>query len=308
MNTRIFGPIAWTVLQSLPRMWPRDKRLEEYLQESACVVMYSMAVVLPCRYCRESYRRFIQLIDIRKWLQNEDRSVTPLRPGDVEYWLYLLHNLVNQKLDRRWERNKDAVYDGRVREDERGYMDTLFDWLFILFMNYEDLVNDRHKDAGDSEEKRIADALQLVGTYASQREGKWLSLANRRDVTLGAMLDCVIFDPIYEKNVCGGNVAGGKGGAQTTAMDQKKWRKTCWYIFHVAHLVRALRPATPAILSRHAQQALNSLDQFFVRDASRSLLRQKDAFASLYKIRCAYDASCPSYDQIIERFETYRAS
>lgn len=282
MNSSIFGPIAWTMLQSLPRLWNTKRPLSPELHESTAIIMYSIAVILPCRYCRESYRRYIQCIDIRRWLQEPKE---PLRAEDVEYWLYLVHNLVNQKLERRWERNKDAVYNGRVREDERGYMDVLFDWLFILLMNYESL---RPEEAA---------VLQRVGQYAYKNDGKLLRRATKHDVTLGALLDRHVFDHVYDKYVCRkGNVA----------LTQQRWRKTCWYVFHIAHLVRALRDAP--VLGNRAKQALALLEHYFVERAHETLGEQQKAFARLHEVRCRWDPSCPSYEQTVQRFESYRAS
>jgi len=210
----------------------------------------------------------------------------PLRARDVEYWLYLIHNLVNQKLDKKWQRQKEMVYDGRVREDEKGYMETLFDWIFILMMNYESL---RPQDAK---------ALYKVGHYAQEPVGKWLKQANQYDVTLGALLDRKVFDAIYEKDVC-------QGGTNNVALSPKRWKKSCWYVFHIAHLVRALRNSP--VLRDKSRTALDRLNYHFVVMPHETLADPQEAFKCLHKVRCQWDPSCPSYEQTIARFESYKA-
>lgn len=299
MNSSVFGPIAWTILQSLPRLWTSGRGgegagkevvgsfvLPLALAQSTNIIAYSIAVVLPCRYCRESYRRFIQYIDIRQWLQ-QPLQQKRLTADDFEFWLYLLHNMVNQKLHRRWERNKDAVYGGRVVEDERTYLGTLFDWFFILLMNYESM------------EPRDAAALKLIGKYAARRGTEWIDRANKHDVTLGALLEKQIFETVYDRDLC-------RGGTAQVAMSQTRWKKACWYVFHFAHMIQALEHVPT--FSDRARRALALLEHYFVERADETLVDNKSAFARLYEVRCKYDPTCPSYEQTLERIESYKAS
>ena len=256
------------------------------MQQSINIIAYSIAIVLPCRYCRESYRRFIQYIDIRQWLQ-EPISGQNLTTGDFEYWLYLMHNMVNQKLRRKWERNKDAVYGGRVIEEERGFMNNLFDWCFILLMNYEPL------------EKKDAAVLKKVGKYALKKGTDWIENANKYNVTLGALLDAQIFDKLYEHDLC-------QGGTQLVALSQTRWRKSCWYVFHFANLVKTLQAVSN--FSEKAKKALSLMEHYFVERADESFIDNRAAFARLYQVRCQYDPTCPTFDQTMERIESYKAS
>jgi len=48
-----------------------------------------MANMLPCKYCRESYRRFLKKLPIDLFLDCRE---------SLTVWIYLLHNLVNDKL------------------------------------------------------------------------------------------------------------------------------------------------------------------------------------------------------------------
>lgn len=348
MQTAVFGPIAWTLLQSLPRLWAlsgegKTVYLKPSQHQSLNVIVYSIAIVLPCRYCRESFRRFIQYIDIKQWLQQPEMSIDSssaisaaaaaatttattaattttdaktkksdekqkggggaretkgsatqqaeqqaplLSCEDFEYWMYLVHNLVNQKLHKKWQRNKDAVYGGRVIVEERGFMNNLFDWFFILMMNYEPL------------ERSDAAPLKHVGKLAMRRGSEWIEHANRHQVTLGALLE-QIFQTIFDHELC-------SGGVGATAMSSNRWKKSCWYVFHFAHLVQALEHVSS--LSDSARRALAMLQQFFVEQPHETLQNKENAFARLYQARCAYDPTCPPFEQLVERIASYKAS
>jgi hypothetical protein len=92
--TKIWGPSLWTGLHSITFGFPikpsdEDKKNYQYF-------FRSIGHVLPCKYCRESYLKFIDEEDtlLEKFL--DDRE-------SLTYWLYLIHEKVNKKLGVNYE-------------------------------------------------------------------------------------------------------------------------------------------------------------------------------------------------------------
>lgn len=90
MITKIWGPGLWTGLHSITFGYPIKPTPEEkeYYKNFFILVGY----VLPCKYCRESYQKFIssgcsKLND--QALENRE---------SLTRWLYYLHEEVNKKL------------------------------------------------------------------------------------------------------------------------------------------------------------------------------------------------------------------
>lgn len=89
MQTSKWGPSAWTYLHSVTFNYPdtptslQKKNIKDLFQ--------NLQYTLPCKYCRDSYTVFFKYIDIEPYLES--------RMG-LTYWLYVIHNLVNLKLDK----------------------------------------------------------------------------------------------------------------------------------------------------------------------------------------------------------------
>ena len=49
----------------------------------------SIGNILPCKYCRESYKEFVKKVPIDNYLNTR---------RDLCLWLYKIHNMVNRKL------------------------------------------------------------------------------------------------------------------------------------------------------------------------------------------------------------------
>lgn len=90
--TKIWGPAMWQSLHSITFDYPENPTNEQ--KEQYKTFFKSLAYVLPCIYCRQSYYKFIneeentKLTD--KNLENRDSLIL---------WLFNLHNRVNEKLN-----------------------------------------------------------------------------------------------------------------------------------------------------------------------------------------------------------------
>lgn len=89
--TKIWGPHLWKSLHCISFGFPKNPTEDQ--KNGYKLFFQSLAYVLPCQYCRESYSYFIKseptiLTD----------SVFDSR-DDLTFWVYKLHQRVNNKLD-----------------------------------------------------------------------------------------------------------------------------------------------------------------------------------------------------------------
>ncbi len=91
MQTKVWGPTGWVFLHCIAQNYPYRpdcQQKQHYLKFFKLV-----GKVLPCRYCRESYHRFVKEPDTRL-----KRNVVQNR-YTLTKWLYDIHNKVNAKLN-----------------------------------------------------------------------------------------------------------------------------------------------------------------------------------------------------------------
>lgn len=93
MNTKSWGPGLWRALDAIAFNYPikinkRSKKHKE-LQKNYYMFFTSLQYMLPCKYCRISYKKFIKELPIDDFLDSRAK---------LTYWLYLIHDKVNQKL------------------------------------------------------------------------------------------------------------------------------------------------------------------------------------------------------------------
>jgi len=94
MNTRFWGPPGWKFLNSIAFNYPetinlrsrKDRELKRRYRE----LFENFQHTLPCKYCRESYARFLRELPIDEYLDGGRRTFT--------YWWYQMHEKVNEKL------------------------------------------------------------------------------------------------------------------------------------------------------------------------------------------------------------------
>ena len=105
-KTKEFGPSYWYVLFTmvLGGSFPHKvnlndknhKKIVKYYKNTFIGLMYT----LPCSLCRESYKSFLKINNIDKYLTSKYKLV---------YWLYLMRDLVNKKLISQ---EKDLISQG----------------------------------------------------------------------------------------------------------------------------------------------------------------------------------------------------
>lgn len=90
MNVSKWGPSFWTSLHTITFNAPLKCNTEQRkIYEN---YFTSVGDILPCKWCRMSYKLFLKYLPIQEY--SDSRS-------GLTYWLYIIHNVVNMKLNRK---------------------------------------------------------------------------------------------------------------------------------------------------------------------------------------------------------------
>ena len=126
MNTKLWGCALWRLMTDVGYRADRvqDTRVLPYVS----TWYQSLAFLLPCKYCRQSYRQFVRSVDVRTYTQQR-RLVE---------WVWKVKELVNDKLHvPESGRLSHDVFERRVNSmTHSAHPDDLFDFLAILGLNY----------------------------------------------------------------------------------------------------------------------------------------------------------------------------
>lgn len=107
MNVNKWGPGGWEFLHSITFNYPLEDEVNSTHQENYRNFFESIGDMLPCKYCRESYKIYYKYIPIDQFLDS--------RQG-VVYWLYKIHELIDEKIFKPNASLEDVI---RKYEDMR---------------------------------------------------------------------------------------------------------------------------------------------------------------------------------------------
>ena len=93
MNTKFWGPPGWAFLGAIVFNYPKkiNLKLKKHREFKRYYkrLFEDLQFTLPCKYCRRSFKRFLKQLPIDDYLDSRE---------SLTYWLYLIHDKVNQKL------------------------------------------------------------------------------------------------------------------------------------------------------------------------------------------------------------------
>lgn len=93
MMTKVWGPPGWLFLHCITFGYPYainpNNPDHQHKKRDYAIFFKSLGNVFPCKYCRESYLKFIKELPIEPFLNSRK---------DLTDWLYQIHNKVNHKL------------------------------------------------------------------------------------------------------------------------------------------------------------------------------------------------------------------
>lgn len=107
MQTTKWGQCAWDTFFIFSRNYPGiyDPSDKEHvmIRKHTKQFYYSLNHILPCKYCRASYKEFWKILPIEDYLCCKN---------DLTYWLYKLKDLVNEKLIKQ----EKILFDKKLSE------------------------------------------------------------------------------------------------------------------------------------------------------------------------------------------------
>ena len=101
LNTKIWGPKLWFSLHCIAHGYPlkpTDEIKKKYFDFFTLV-----GDIMPCFYCRDSYKKFITTPNTALTLETMDAR------DNLCQWLYRLHNRVNEKLHKKYHVSYETV-------------------------------------------------------------------------------------------------------------------------------------------------------------------------------------------------------
>jgi len=90
MNTTFWGPSGWQFLHTLSFIYPENPSFNDKVKMQE--FMNSLCFILPCKYCRLSFTKYISSLPINNYLDSRTTMIE---------WLYKIHNKVNNKLRKQ---------------------------------------------------------------------------------------------------------------------------------------------------------------------------------------------------------------
>jgi hypothetical protein len=101
MDTKAWGPPLWKSMFIIAANYPVeiDHTNNQHLAKRRYYKSFfvGMKNILPCKYCRRSYAKFLKELPIDKFLDSRNMMM---------YWLYLMKDKVNRKLIAQEKQNK----------------------------------------------------------------------------------------------------------------------------------------------------------------------------------------------------------
>jgi hypothetical protein len=120
MDTRFWGPSGWKLLHLIAAS--RNKDAHDFFE--------LLPFILPCKFCRASLTDYIQADPV------------PNEPNDYPYWMYRIHNRVNEKLKSQGLPTEKAPSFAQVKKKydtllkQPCTVNTMVGWDFLFSIAY----------------------------------------------------------------------------------------------------------------------------------------------------------------------------
>lgn len=135
MDTRFWGPDGWKLLHSIVENYPDYPSINE--KKIYSIFFNSIKHVLPCIYCRRSLNDYMNELPIEKYINSKI---------NLCYWLYLIHNKVNDKLKKQGLNNNPNPEFKQIKDRYKNYLIEVnnnncigmpgWDFLYTIIFNY----------------------------------------------------------------------------------------------------------------------------------------------------------------------------
>lgn len=135
MDTRFWGPDGWKLLHSVVENYPTRPTKTD--KDTYKIFINSLKYVLPCIYCRRSLKEYTTTLPVDGYLQSKNK---------LKEWMYLIHNMVNDKLRKQGLNDKDdptfeevsSFYKNYLKDINAGNCLNMPGWnfLYTIVFNY----------------------------------------------------------------------------------------------------------------------------------------------------------------------------
>jgi hypothetical protein len=98
MQANEWGPSAWKFLHTVTFAYPQDP--DDETRNHYKDLFSNLRYTLPCSFCRNYFTQIFKYISIDPYLDSRE---------GLTWWLFVVHNLVNRKLNRDLANFEDVV-------------------------------------------------------------------------------------------------------------------------------------------------------------------------------------------------------
>lgn len=126
MKPEIWGPPAWTFLESVTLEYPDNPSEEE--KKDMYIFLMSLGNILPCKKCRNNFKSHLSKYPINNnVLKSRNKLIT---------WLINIHNCVNKMNKKDTYSYEEALKSCLLKyEQKTNYMFILFS-LFLVILSF----------------------------------------------------------------------------------------------------------------------------------------------------------------------------
>lgn len=146
MDPNIWGPLIWAV--ALDICWAMDGTKKSHaaaanqkIAAASTLFFQSLQYLLPCKYCRESYTRFLAEMGGSPPVVATASHQEQQKQHACLQWIYDLKSKVNKKLDKHDAIPFEKIVARMKTYQAAGSSVTLIDALFIIAENYDADLN-----------------------------------------------------------------------------------------------------------------------------------------------------------------------
>lgn len=112
MQANEWGPSAWKFLHTVSFAYPLNP--DEETKTNYKNLFSNLRYTLPCSFCRSYYTQIFKYISIDPYLESRN---------GLTFWLFVVHNIVNRKLNRDLANYEDVVLEYENYRARCGSMD-----------------------------------------------------------------------------------------------------------------------------------------------------------------------------------------
>jgi hypothetical protein len=159
MQANEWGPSAWKFLHTVTFAYPIEP--DEETKNNFKNLFSNLRYTLPCSFCRNYYKQIYEYIVIDPYLESRN---------GLTFWLFIVHNIVNRKLNRDLANFEDVVVEYENCRARCGSMDNIEKYTKCKSMSKPFVSNDFSSKVLDTYSKfKDLAKTQIENLYKSEQ-------------------------------------------------------------------------------------------------------------------------------------------